>query len=132
MSSNDSNTSWRLRFEDRDDYLYAEVSGPEDSMQISLAYWRAIEAECERRKTTRLLVCDRLRGQPSSQTDSEEIANALGGGIFANMRIAFHEPVAEHLRFLEYGEMAVREVGVTMRVFPSDKEAEVWLRYGQQ
>lgn len=132
MNSDDSTPSWRLRFEDRDDYLYAEVSGPEDSLQISLAYVRAIAVECERRKIARLLICDRLHGQPASHADSEHIANAFRDSIFAKMRIAFHEPVAEHLGALEYGEMAAREAGLTMRVFASEKEAEVWLRYGQE
>ncbi len=47
-------------FEDRADYLYAAVTGPRDSQEISMAYWRQIAAECERRKTRKLMVVENL------------------------------------------------------------------------
>lgn len=128
---NDPDHSWRLRFEDRTGYLYAEVSGPEDSLAITMAYWLAIDAECSRRGTTHLLVCDRLRGEPASAQDFEQLANGLRGIGLERVRIAFHEPISEHLRFVEHGELAMREAGFTLRVFGSEREAEVWLRYGE-
>ena len=33
-------------FEDRADYLYAAVTGPRDSREISIAYWTDIAREC--------------------------------------------------------------------------------------
>ncbi len=122
---------WRLRFEDRDDYLFAEVRGPADSLAITTAYWRQIEAECARRDTRKLLVCDRLRGEPATPADFSQLARNLCGGVLEKLRIAFHEPVAEHLRHVEHGELAMREAGFTLRVFGSELEAELWLRYGQ-
>jgi hypothetical protein len=123
--------SWRLRFEDRADYLYAEVDGPEDSLQITIDYWRNIDAECRRRNTRLLLVCDRLRGAPATPEEFRQLAATLKGGALDAVRIAFHEPVSDHLRFVEHGELTFREAGFTLRVFGSEREAEVWLRYGQ-
>lgn len=123
--------SWRLRFEERTGYLYAEVSGPEDSLAITTAYWRAVAAECSRRNTTHLLVCDRLRGEPASAEDFERLANDLRGIGLEQVRIAFHETVSDNLRFVEHGELAMREAGFTLRVFGSEREAEIWLRYGE-
>jgi hypothetical protein len=35
-----------LIFEERTSYLYAEVSGPKDSFEISMAYWKSIAEQC--------------------------------------------------------------------------------------
>ena len=43
-----------LRFEDRLDYLFAEVTGPRDSREISTAYWQRIAERCEARKVRKL------------------------------------------------------------------------------
>ena len=45
----------QLVIEDRPDYLYAAVSGPRDSQEISQAYWTRVAAECQRRKARKLL-----------------------------------------------------------------------------
>lgn len=127
-----SDHSWRLRFEDRTDYLYAEVCGPEDSLAITTAYWREIAAECARRGTTRLLVCDRLRGEPATPDEFRGLVQSLGGSGLERVRIAFHEPVSDHLRHSEFGELAMREAGFVLRVFGNEREAEIWLRYGQE
>lgn len=130
-SGNSPDHSWRLRFEDRTDYLYVEASGPEDSLAITMAYWREIAAECARRNTTRLLVCDRLRGEPATPEQFRRLAQSFLGSGLETVRIAFHEPVSDHLRDVEHGELAMREAGFTLRVFGGQREAEIWLRYGQ-
>jgi hypothetical protein len=111
--------------------MYAEVSGPEDSLAITTAYWRAVAAECSRRKATHLLVCDRLRGEPASREEFAQLAGTLAGNGLEQVRMAFHEPVSDHLRSAEFGELAMREAGFTLRVFGSEREAEIWLRYGE-
>ena len=122
--------SWRLHFEDRGDYVYAEVTGPQDSQAITVQYWRQIDAECVRRGTRKLLVCDRLHGEPASPEEFRQLAVLLRDSRLHDIRVAFHEPVPEHLRFVEHGELAMREAGFTMRVFDNEREAELWLRYG--
>jgi hypothetical protein len=37
---------------------------------------------------------------------------------------------AVYLPQAEYGELLAREAGYTVRVFGSEREAELWLRYG--
>lgn len=123
--------SWRLRFEDRRGYLYAAVEGPEDSLAITTAYWLEIAAACRQRGIRSVLVCDRLRGNPSTREEFARLAKALAGSGLEQVRIAFHEPVSEHLRDVEFGELALREEGFVLRVFGNEREAEVWLRYGQ-
>ena len=119
-----------LRFANRGDYLHAVVSGDRDSPEISLAYWRAIAAECARRGAHRLLIRDELPGQPNDPEQMVRLAQALRGSGLEKVRVAFHEPVIIHLRLVEHGELAMREAGFTLRVFGSEHEAELWLRYG--
>ena len=44
-----------LLIEDRNNYLYAEVSGPNDNFEISMAYWTVIAEQCQARGTKHLL-----------------------------------------------------------------------------
>lgn len=122
--------AYELEFRDRGDYLFAKVKGEQDSPEITLAYWRDIVHECARRGTTRLLVCDDLRGEPATPADFDWLATALRGSGLERVRIAFHEPDSANLRLVEHGELAFREAGFTLRVFGSEREAELWLRYG--
>lgn len=131
MSSERPASPYELRFADRGDYLYACIRGGPDSHEITLAYWREIAAECARRSATRLLVYDDLQGEPASPQDFTRLAEALRGSGLKHVRIAFHEPVSANLRLVEHGELAFREAGFTLRVFGSEREAELWLRYGQ-
>lgn len=130
-SGNSPDHSWRLRFEERTGYLYADVGGPEDSLAITTAYWLRIAEECRRRGARRVLVCDSLRGEPATPDEFRRLAENLLGSGLERVRIAFHEPVSEHVRFSEFGELAMREAGFLLRVFGSEREAEIWLLYGQ-
>lgn len=131
MSPEQSPRPYELRLSDRGDYLYAAVKGEQDSPEITLAYWRELAAECSRRGVRRLLICDDLRGEPATPQDFVGLARALRGSGLEHVRIAFHEPVSANLRLVEHGELAFREAGFTLRVFGSEQEAELWLRYGQ-
>lgn len=130
-SGNEPGHSWRLQFEDRTEYLYADVQGPEDSLAITTAYWQRIAEECRRRGLRRVLVRDGLRGEPATPDEFRRLAENLLGSGLEHVRIAFHEPVSEHVRFSEFGELAMREAGFLLRVFGSEREAAIWLLYGQ-
>ena len=122
--------SWRLRFENRRGYLYAEVTGPEDSVDITIAYWREIAAECARRHARRVLVSDRLHGELANPEDLGSMVRGMLGHGLETVRIAFHEPEPSHLAGVEHAELHAREAGFTLRVFGDEHQAEIWLRYG--
>lgn len=121
-----------LRFEQGSGYLYAHVSGPEDSFDITLAYWTAIAAECRRRRVHRVLVVDELEGEPATPTELEERVRSLHGTGLENVRVAFVEPVDAHLAQMEHAEILAREQGFLIRVFNSLTNAEIWLRHGME
>ncbi|KFN42860.1 hypothetical protein [Arenimonas oryziterrae] len=121
---------YRLHFEQRPNYLYAVVSGPEDSLEITLAYWREIAVECLTRRATRVLVVDELGGTPMPPEQIAELVKNMQGSGMESVQVAFVEPVMAHVPLMEHGEIFAMESGFNARVFSSVNEAERWLRFG--
>jgi hypothetical protein len=127
-----SDAAFTLHFEQRSRYLYALVSGPEDSFEITLAYWTAIAAECGRRGVRRVLVVDALAGEPATPAELELRIRSLQGIGLEEVHVAFVEPVDAHLAQMEHAEILAREQGFRIRVFSSITAAELWLRHGME
>ncbi len=119
----------RLVFEDRADYLYAAVSGPRDSQEISMAYWRQIAAECERRKTRKLMVVENL-GDYDGERDLARTVDYLFELGMDKLQVAFVVGRIELVAHMEHGEILALERGANGRVFGSASVAERWLRHG--
>jgi len=124
--------SFRLRYENRPGYLFAHVTGPDDSYEITLAYWLAIAQECQRRGVKQLLVLDELTAAPATLDELDRLIDGLVGVGFEGMRVAFVEPHHERVALVEHAEMKARDLGYTARVFGEERAAEVWLRYGER
>lgn len=119
----------KLFIEDRNNYLYAEVSGPSDSFEITMAYWTAIAEQCHKRDTYRLLVLERL-GEYAGERNMTLMIDSIIALGFENIRVAFVDAFIEHLAIAEQGEILAMERGIAGRVFGSVQEAERWLRIG--
>lgn len=122
---------YELRFESRGDYLRVEVSGPADSLEVSLAYWRDIADECERRGTRALLVADLFENEPLKPAEVGRVIEAMRDTYMQHVRVAYCELNSAVVSQAEHGELTAREAGFTVRVFASEHEAELWLRYGE-
>lgn len=118
-----------LIFEDRSTYLYAEVSGPSDSFEISMAYWTAIAEQVHARGSRRLLVLERL-GQYHGERDMTLMIDSIIALGFENVRVAFVDAFVEDLPIVEQGEILAMERGIEGRVFGSVQQADRWLRIG--
>jgi len=92
----------KLLIEDRKNYLYAEVSGPDDSFEISMAYWTAIAEQCHQRDSRRLLVLERL-GDYAGERDMTLMIDSIIALGFENIRVAFVDIFIEHLAIAEQG-----------------------------
>ncbi|HJU09216.1 MAG TPA: hypothetical protein VJ727_12130 [Rhodanobacteraceae bacterium] len=125
-----SAAGYELKFQDHGDYLRVVIDGVQDSLEMSLAYWNEIAAECERRGTRALLVLDQLPGEPIPPQDQDRVIQALRESYMRQVRVAYCEADSVYLPQAEYGELVAREAGYTVRVFASEREAELWLRYG--
>ena len=119
-----------LRLEPRPGYLFAEVTGPQDSLEVSVAYWLALAAEVARRKAAKLMVVDRLEGTPLDPAGMEILVGRLVGCGLERIRVAYVEPLSEHVPAMEHGEIFAAEMGFDARVFGDTGHADRWLRYG--
>ena len=124
-------TPYHLRFSDRGDYLRVEISGAADSLETSLAYWPEIAATCEHHGTRALLVIDCFESKPLKPAEMDQVIATMRESYMRGVRVAYCELNSAALSEAEYGELSAREAGFTVRVFASEYEAELWLRYGE-
>ena len=117
--------SYTLRLEARQGYLHARVSGPEDTVEVSMAYWLELAAACTAAGVSRLLVVEELEGnaQPSEMAAVVEGLLQLG---FHDIRVAFVD-ATEDAALLVGAEIRVQKHGFEARVFRREDEAERWL-----
>jgi len=118
-----------LKFEDRLDYLYAEVTGPRDSRAISTAYWMRIARQCEARKARKVMVVENL-GDFEGERDMADMVDAIIAMGMDRLKVAFVTSRVEDMPRLEHGEILAIERGANGRVFESTALAERWLRHG--
>ena len=109
--------------------LRAHVTG-ESNLANTLAYWQAIVAEVRRHRPRGLLVLDEMHGTPLEAAEWKQLVDAIPREVMGPVRVAHVRPSG--LRELEYCEIFAREAGFTARVFQSEHEADVWLRYGER
>jgi len=124
-------SSYDLRFSDRGDYLRVEISGVADSLETSLAYWPEIAAACEHRGARALLVIDCFENKPLKPAEMDQVIATMRESYMRSVRVAYCELNSAALSEAEYGELSAREAGFIVRVFASEYEAELWLRYGE-
>ncbi len=116
---------YTLTLEPREHYLRAHVSGPEDTVEVSIAYWSEIAAACRAGAVRRLLVVEELEGtvQPSEMAAVVEGLLQLG---FHDIRVAFVD-ATEDASLLVSAEIRAKKEGFVGRVFRREAEAERWL-----
>lgn len=119
----------RLVFEDRPGYLYAEVTGPRDSMAIAYAYWERVAAECRRRGARKVMVVENL-GDHEGERDMAGMVDALMAMGFREIQVAFVALRIDLITRLEHYEILALERGANGRVFANPTVAERWLRHG--
>ena len=107
--------------------LKARVRG-EGSLENTVAYWRAIVSELEKRPSPTLLLVDEMRGDPLSEEQWRLLVEAMKGDALDKVRIAHVKP--HGLQKIEYCEIFALEAGMHARVFSSEAEAIMWLRHG--
>jgi hypothetical protein len=120
-----------LEFVERPGYLFVRVTGVYGTLETTVAYWLAIAAEVRARRPARLLIRDEMLGEPPPPAELEKFVAAMAGQGFEGVRVAYVEADGEQVAQVEHGEILAREQGFDARVFGSEMQAEVWLRYGE-
>lgn len=124
---NDKIEGVEIQFEERDGYLYAFISGKEESVFLALKYWKYIIDECKKRGFEGLLVEEDFPNQLSA-TDMYTITSGISKMEPLGLKIAFVDRVSEHNKLNLFGETVAVNRGVNGRVFTEIEDAEAWLK----
>ena|SRR5687768_2787405 len=116
-----------IRFEHRSEYLYAYVSGDQDSVEISTRYWNEIAAECRKNNYKKVLVEEDIPEAVASVFELYQFAAELPKFGFAGIYIAFVDRYIEQNELNEFVELVASNRGLMGRVFNDVTEAEKWL-----
>jgi hypothetical protein len=125
-----STAAFELHFEHRPGYLYAHVSGSQDSFVIRLGFWNEVAAEVRRTQAQCLLVLDDLQGVPPRIDELARVIYEMKDKGLEGVRIAYIEPDAAFMSLMEMAEVIARECGFLPHVFGDEEEGVRWLRYG--
>jgi hypothetical protein len=123
---------FRLDYADRPGYLYVRVTGVNGSLETTVAYWMAIAAEVRARRPAQVMIKDEMLGEPPSPGEIQQFIAAMVGQGFEGVRVAYVEADGDQVAQVEHGEIYAREQGFDGRVFGSERQAELWLRYGEE
>ncbi|MBS0555839.1 MAG: hypothetical protein JSR27_00340 [Proteobacteria bacterium] len=122
---------FRLRFEQRPGYLLVEVRGRRGSPEIALAAFASIAAECTRLQARKLLVVDAAHGTPNSPQALAGIMRTLRESPLATVRIAYVVRDVENIPVFQHAELEGLDLGFNLRLFASERDAEIWLLYSE-
>lgn len=122
-----SQASFEIVFSTHPFGLKARVSG-ETTFDNTVAYWRIVVAELDKRPSPALLLMDRMTGIPLTEEHWRQLVEMMKGGPLERLRIAHVKPMG--LERVEYCEIFALEAGMHARVFTDQTEAVLWLRHG--
>ena len=111
--------------------LRVYVAG-ENTLENTLAYWHAIVEQVRRHHPRGVMLVDEMHGPPLRAEDWKHLVDAIPHAVMGPVHVAHVRPKGAGLRALEYCEIFAREAGFDARVFTTEHEADVWLRYGER
>lgn len=109
--------------------LRAQVEGPHDSFDVSIAYWKAIVEERLRLGATRILVVENLADSTHADV-TLSMADELLKLDLAGCRVAFVDRGVDNRSVQELIAMRARDQGIIAAVFGDEGQAINWLRHG--
>ncbi len=115
-----------IRYEDRETYLYAFVTGPHDSLPVSRAFWTELAAEVRRRGRDSLLVEEDFI-DPISIIEIYDLVETILALDWERCQVAFVDRQQSHRDINEFGELVARNRGFVGRVFATVEQAHAWL-----
>jgi hypothetical protein len=109
--------------------LKVRVTG-ERSLAGTIAYWKKIVEYVARDQPKCLLVLDELRGTELTAAQWHDLVESMVGKGLEQVRIAHVKLFG--LDHIEYCELYANIAGFDARAFSNQREAERWLRYGDE
>lgn len=117
---------YTIEFEHRPKYLYALISGKDDSLEITRSYWQKMLDECRTHGFDKLLVEENLEGSLSMQEVYEFASEYLQMG-FRQILVAFVDRYPEQRQLNRFGELVATNRGGRIRMFDNVTDAKQWL-----
>ena len=120
---------FQIEFETKRNYLRAFVHGGEDSVEVSMAYWRLLGEACRSFAARRLLVVEDLVPWQASESDFERVIEMTRRIGLDQVQVAYtsrQTPIDVN----ELGVIVGMEHGMWTRLFSTERDAELWLGVG--
>lgn len=127
MSEPSKTKQYRIKFDNRPEYLHAHIQADRDSYEISRQFWQEIADECGRVKPLRLLVEEDIDRPIESIADTYQGASERPLMGLSGIKIAFLDTHPEQHEQNQFGELVARNRGINVKVFFDRTEAENWL-----
>lgn len=121
-----SKTPYQIEYTDKGSYLYAAVSGEQDSLEVSIAYWTEVLGELKARHKNKLLVTEDFKDAVSA-IDMYTLVEELYKFGVTDLKIAFVDKELIQFNLNKFGETVAVNRGIYAKVFNEEKEAEKWL-----
>lgn len=122
----ESKNLYTIEFEHHPKYLYAFISGKDDSLEITRSYWQEMLDECRKHGFDKLLVEENLKGSLSIH-EVYEFASEYARMGFREILVAFFDRHPEQQQLNRFGELVATNRGGRIRVFDSLTDAKQWL-----
>jgi hypothetical protein len=116
---------YAIAYEDRGDYLYVHMEGPE-SISAAIQFWEDLSEKAKEEGLERFLIVDEVTGK-LSEMEIFELSVRISC-LFPGAKIAYVDPKEETFELNKFGGLVVMNRGVLARVFRTEKEAVVWLK----
>ncbi|MFY0697538.1 MAG: hypothetical protein JXR11_06785 [Balneola sp.] len=119
---------YKLKIEQREDYLYAYYEAEKDSIALSNELWEKISSSMKDSALSKLLVVENIKTNPGSVLEMYNIVNAAIKLDFRGKAIAFVDLIDDHYNSNKFGETLAVNLGVNGRLFKTQDEAKKWLQ----
>ena len=116
-----------VRFENREGYLFAHITGRGEALETTRANWRRIAEECKRRGMAKVMIFEEIEGELPFM-EQYAFADGLHQLGFDDLIAAFVDAKPEQFINNKFAEDVAVNRGARGRMFATVEEAEAWLR----
>ena len=117
---------YQLTFNHKPGYLHAVLTGPQDSIDISMQSWSEIARMCRERGYRKVLIEENL-GTPLSLAAMYQVVSKLAKTEFFGIQVAYVDRKAVPHPDNTFGETVAVNFGIDGKTFDSVDKAERWL-----
>ncbi len=117
---------YELKFDERPNYLFVEVTTEIFSVDIAVAYLREVIAECRELNYHRVLLVGDIP-EALSPARNKNVGSKLRELVFEGLKIAVVEPTLDRRQQDNYSDTASRGLGIDVKAYNAVPDARRWL-----